>query len=97
MGEKLRTWMMDRRADTEAATVDEQDVLDKLRELLAHGYGRLEVVVREGEIATINWQKSLVRADKKGSDTVGEPLPAPFQCPIVTSFVYETTLSRQLM
>ena len=42
----------------------DREVLEKLRELLEYGYGRLEVVVRDHQVGTINWQKSMVRGGK---------------------------------
>ncbi len=38
--------------------ISEADVLARLRELLEHGYGRLEVEIREAQIFALNWQKS---------------------------------------
>ena len=49
-----------RRADQ----IDDREVLEKLRELLEYGYGRLEVVVRDHQVGTINWQKSMVRGGR---------------------------------
>ena len=44
--------------------IGDREVLEKLRELLEYGYGRLEVVVRDHQIGTISWQKSMVRGGK---------------------------------
>ena len=41
--------------------IGDREVLEKLREILEYGYGRLEVVVRDHQIGTINWQKSMIR------------------------------------
>jgi len=38
--------------------ITEADVLARLRELIAHGFGRLEVVVRDEGISILNWEKS---------------------------------------
>ncbi len=43
----------------------EPEVLEKIREIVAHGYGRVEVMVRQGQIITINSQTTLVRAGKQ--------------------------------
>ncbi len=43
----------------------ETEVLEQLREIVAHGYGRLEVLVRQAEITTINKQITLIRAGKQ--------------------------------
>ena len=43
----------------------EPEILAKVREILAHGYGRVEVLVRQGQIVTINSQTTLVRAGKQ--------------------------------
>ena len=43
----------------------EPEVLEKVREIVAHGYGRVEVMVRQGQIITINSQTTLVRAGKQ--------------------------------
>ncbi len=40
--------------------ITEADVLAKLRELLKHGFGRLEVVVRDNKISKIDWTASLI-------------------------------------
>ena len=40
--------------------LDEEDVLAKLKELVVHGYGKLEVQVREHKITMINWGKTVV-------------------------------------
>ena len=48
-----------------AEKIGDQEVLEKLRELLEYGYGRLEVVVRDHQVGTINWQKSMVRGGKQ--------------------------------
>ena len=50
---------------TVADEITEADVTEKLRELLAHGFGKLEVVVRDREISTVNWQKSMVKAPQR--------------------------------
>ena len=39
----------------------EPEVLEQVRKIMAHGYGRLEVLVRQGQITTINSQTTLVR------------------------------------
>lgn len=44
-----------------AAQIGDREVLEKLREILEYGYGRLEVVVRDHQIGTLNWQKSMIR------------------------------------
>ena len=41
--------------------ITEADVFEKLRELVEHGYGRLEVVVRDHELSRVDWLKSQVR------------------------------------
>ena len=41
-----------------AVSTDEQEVLDKLREVLEHGYGRVEVVIQDQRILNVIWQKS---------------------------------------
>ncbi len=43
----------------------ETEVLEKVREIMAHGYGRLEVLIRQGQITTINSQTTVVRAGKQ--------------------------------
>ena len=43
----------------------ETEVLEQVREIMAHGYGRLEVLIRQGQITTINSQTTLVRAGKQ--------------------------------
>ena len=55
--------LVNRRTVTDEITED--DVLEKIRELMAHGFGRLEVVVRNREISTLNWGKSMVKAPTK--------------------------------
>ena len=45
--------------------IGDREVLEKLREILEYGFGRLEVVVRDHQIGTINWQKSMVRGGKQ--------------------------------
>ena len=55
--------MVNRRTVTEEITED--DVLEKIRELLTYGFGKLEVVVRDREISTLNWGKSMVKAPKR--------------------------------
>ena len=53
----------------QAERIEGKDILEKLQELLQYGYGRLEVVVRDHEVSTLHWQKSLVkggRPDRSG-------------------------------
>jgi hypothetical protein len=50
---------------TQLPQLGEAEVLEKMREIKAHGYGRLEVLVRQGEITTINSQTTLVRSREK--------------------------------
>ena len=45
--------------------ITEDEVLEKLRELMSYGFGKLEVVVRDREIKTLNWGKSRVKAPNK--------------------------------
>ncbi len=45
--------------------IGDREVMEKLREILEYGYGRLEVVVRDHQIGTLNWQKSMVRGGKQ--------------------------------
>ena len=35
-------------------------VLEKIRELVEYGYGRLEVVVRDHQVKRLDWQKTMV-------------------------------------
>ena len=50
---------------TQLPDLGENEVLEKMREIMAHGYGRLEVLVRQGQITTINSQTTVVRARVK--------------------------------
>lgn len=63
--ETVHYWgdMMVSRTVTDEITED--DVLEKLRELLTYGFGKLEVLVRDREISTVNWQKSMVKAPQR--------------------------------
>ena len=47
--------------ETKPGVITEADVFEKLRELVEHGYGRLEVVVRDHELSRVDWLKSQVR------------------------------------
>lgn len=38
-----------------------QDVLDKVEELKRYGFGRIEVIVRDGQITGVNKTESLVK------------------------------------
>jgi hypothetical protein len=49
----------------QAERINGQEILERLRELLEYGYGRLEVVVRDHEVSTLHWQKSMVRGGRK--------------------------------
>ncbi len=49
---------------TQIPDLGETEVLEQVREIMAHGYGRLEVLIRQGQITTINKQTTLVRAGK---------------------------------
>ena len=49
----------------QAEQINEKEVLEKLQELLQYGYGRLEVVVRDHEISTLHWQKSMVKGGRR--------------------------------
>jgi hypothetical protein len=49
----------------ELATVEEKDVLQRLREVVRFGYGRLEVVVRNGEITTVNATTTVVAVGRR--------------------------------
>ncbi len=49
--------------DTQELT--EKEVLERLREVVRHGYGHLEVAVRDHRISTLQWQKTLVRGGNK--------------------------------
>lgn len=40
--------------------LDQEDVLAKLKELMQHGYGKLEVQVRDHQVTLINWGKTVV-------------------------------------
>ncbi len=51
---------------TQVPEISDQDVLDKVNELVAYGYGKLEIVVRDGKISTINKTESLVRTNSRG-------------------------------
>lgn len=46
------------------ADLGETQVLEQVRGIMAHGYGRLEVLIRQGQITTINSQTTIVRAGK---------------------------------
>ncbi len=50
--------------ETQVPEISDQDVLDKVKEVVAYGYGRIEIIVREGRISTVNKTESLVRASK---------------------------------
>ncbi len=43
--------------------IDGQEIIKRLQELKEHGYGRLEVVVRNHEVSAIQWQKTVVRGN----------------------------------
>ena len=43
----------------------EPEVLEQVRVIMAHGYDRLEVLIRQGQITTINSQTTLDRAGKQ--------------------------------
>jgi hypothetical protein len=49
----------------QAEQINGKEVLEKLQELLQYGYGRLEVVVRDHEISTLHWQKSMVKGGRR--------------------------------
>lgn len=49
--------------DTQVPEITDQDVLDRVNEVVAYGYGRIEIVVRDHKISTVNETKSLVRAN----------------------------------
>jgi hypothetical protein len=51
----------------QAEQINGKEVLEKLQELLQYGYGRLEVVVRDHEISTLHWQKSMVKGGRRSS------------------------------
>jgi hypothetical protein len=51
-------------SETQVPEISDQDVLDKVKEVVAYGYGRIEIIVREGRISTVNKTESLVRASK---------------------------------
>ena len=53
------------RPATPVKDLGETEVLEKLGEIITHGYGRLEVLIRQGQITTINSQTTLVRAGKQ--------------------------------
>jgi hypothetical protein len=47
-------------SETQVPEISDQDVLDKVKEVVAYGYGRIEIIVREGRISTVNKTESLV-------------------------------------
>ena len=61
----LGYWINGDQPVTQLPELGETEVLEKMREIMAHGYGRLEVLVRQGQITTINSQTTLVRARAK--------------------------------
>ena len=50
-----------RRADQ----IEDREVLEKLRELREYGFGKLVVVVRDHEVSTLHWQKSMVKGARR--------------------------------
>ena len=48
-----------------AEQIENQEILEKLRELQEYGFGRLEVVVRDHEVSTLHWQKSMVKGARR--------------------------------
>ncbi len=54
-----------RAAQNAPREVSEEEILERLREVIRHGYGRLEVVVRDHQISSLQWQKTLVKGGEK--------------------------------
>ncbi len=49
----------------QAEQINGKEVLEKLQELLQYGYGPLQVVVRDHDISTLHWQKSMVNGGRR--------------------------------
>lgn len=53
--------MLQQKTNSQVPEISGQDVLDKVEELRRYGFGRLEVIVRDGQITGVNKTESLVK------------------------------------
>jgi hypothetical protein len=44
---------------------EEQDVLNRVREVQQHGYGQVLIIIQDHQLIQINWQKTQLRVSQK--------------------------------
>ncbi len=45
------------------ATSEEEVILSKIREIIEHGFGKVEVLIQDQKISNLKWEKSVVNKD----------------------------------